>query len=607
MLDVDVNALSLWLERDALPKVSDADPSALAEYILALLDTIDLSQLSDSTKAECGAKLSEFFDSHTAAFVDDLFRYIQQQRDKTTAHAATSTNSRTEQRSSRRTSRSRSPARGRSRSRSRSREGRDGRARESREREVRESRRKGRGSEEREENGGHGGESRRGSGTLLIRDDRFGIQQVINRGGGGGRREVRGEYREDRDRDGAQRPHASGGHQGSRRPLQSSAPLVIARPYVPPPTAAHPSQSRSSRSVHLPASNPYSSSPSSSANPPFTPDVNPTRVVRAGRHTVVKRKRPEGGASDGSSRGGGGGGGGAVVELSNVPRFVLSMRMLTDHFSQFGALKGVEIDEDGGVAEIRYATQEEAVQATLGPPLHPAAALTLKAAKPDLRHPSTTAEEAVEDEDEEVPGEEAANGEEDASDSEFSAGHSGTTEAGPTIAVGRHTLTLKAKPPPPPPDDAALAMEMNHFLPLTLAAMAPAALTPAPAPPSALHTAELIRQRKATQQPQGAPAVSLAASAPPVTSEAERELKKSRVKMELLQKQIDQGAALVDRLSEAMKAQGGEGSEGYEEMQKKRAELEMSLEETRKRWRQERGKLVISALTGAGPPAIGAL
>ena len=476
MLDVDVSALSLWLERDALPKVSDADPSALAEYILALLDTIDLSQLSDSTQAECVAKLSDFFDSHTAAFVSDLFDYIRHTREKAAASAAPPTNSRAEQRSSRRGSRSRSPERERSRSRSRSRS-RD-----------RESRRRGRGgAEEREENGGHAHESRRSTGTLLIRDDRYGIKRIINRGGEGGggagggwRREVREEDREGRDRDGGHRTQGFGGHQASHRPSQSSAPLVIARPYVPPPIAS-PSQSRSARSVHLPASNPYGSSPSFSPNPPFPQGSNSTAVVHVGRHTVVKRKRQradgtQGGADDGRSSGGG------VVLLTDAPRFVLSMRMLTDHFSQFGALKGVEIDESGGAAEIRYASQEEAEQATLGPPLHPAASLTLKPAGPHLRRPLATAEEAMAEEDEEEGEEETADGEEDASHSAFNAAQSTAVGIAPTISVGRHTLTLKPKPPPPPTDVPTLSMVDNHTIPPS----APSMTAPA-APDSSIH------------------------------------------------------------------------------------------------------------------------
>ena len=599
MLDVDVNALSLWLERDALPQVSDADPSALAEYILALLDTIDLSQLSDAAKADTASALSDLFDSHTEPFVDSLFAYIRTQRAKAaTPTAPPTTASRGEQRGSRRSSRSRSPARGRSRSISRSRSG---------ERE-RESRRRARGGgEEGEGKGGHGQEPRRGSGTLLIRDDRYGIKQVIRGGGGGGagRREGRGDYHDGRDRDGGRMQGAGGYQQGHRQP-PSSAPLIIARPYVPPSDATLPSQ-RLSRSVHLPASNPYDPSPSSAPNPSFPSDTSPANVAHVGRHTVVKRKRTEESASDGVRSGGVG-----VLVVNNAPRFVLSMRLLTDHFSQFGALKGVEINEEEGTAEVRYATQAEAVQAALGRPPHPSALLTLKTAESHQRYPLAPAEELVEEAADAEGEEQTANGEEDGNDdSGFGAAEkSAGVEVGPSMAVGRHTLTLKARPPAPPPDARTFPVEVDPFYPSALATMAPAVPTAAPTAPSALHTAELIRQRKAAEQPPSAAASAAppTSAAAPVLSEAERVMKKSRVKMELLQKQIDQGQALVERLSEVMKTQGlKQGSEGYEEMERKRAELEMSLEDTRKRWRQERGNLVRMSLAAAGPPAAGAV
>ena len=107
----------------ALPKVSDADPAALSEYIVLLLDSIDLTFLDAATKQQCVSKLHEFFETHTEPFVDELFIYINKHRQAAAAppppsgssHRHSSSSASASHRDSRRR-RSRDNSRSRSRS-----------------------------------------------------------------------------------------------------------------------------------------------------------------------------------------------------------------------------------------------------------------------------------------------------------------------------------------------------------------------------------------------------------------------------------------------------------------------------------------------------------
>ena len=592
MLDVDVNALSLWLERDALPKISDADPAALAEYILALLDTIDLSHLNEATNADCVAKLSDFFDSHTPAFVDALFAYLQQHR-KPQQHpppqvqAALGAPSKVAESRTERRSRSRSPARcARSRSRSRERGGRRKRS---------PSPRSDSRDAEREPSNGH--EARRGGGgTLLIRDERFGTTVRVSQRGRDHRGVAAGQWdhRNDR-REGWQHSDLScGQHSNSRSTSSTSSPLVIPRPYVPPRDGGS-RPSRPLRTVQLPSSNPFASAPEATRPAPVSD------VVRVGNHTVVKRRRPAERSPERTS-----------VLVQHAPRFVLSMRMLTDHFTQFGALRGVEIRESDNAATIRFASAAEAQRAVSGRPLHPAAITTL-----DIGHTEGRAQSQEDgEEEEEMDAEEA----DEAEENQDARGTEGTEEAavngdetasttaapaGATIAVGKRTLTLKPKPPP-----LSEAHESIASTPVEASGV------PAPVPGSALYTAQLIRQQKASvqsaghsafAQPQLGEAVLGSAAAPKqAMSGTVVELKKSQVKLALLQKQIDQAVALVERLDVLLKT-AVEGTDIHEQTARKKAAVEQTLEESRRQWRKERGKVVLLSLGASGAAATGAL
>ncbi len=68
-----------------LPSVCDADPPALANYIIALLER---DQPFDELRASCMEKLEEFLDKETKTFVDDLFGFVKAQTDSLNSGSA---------------------------------------------------------------------------------------------------------------------------------------------------------------------------------------------------------------------------------------------------------------------------------------------------------------------------------------------------------------------------------------------------------------------------------------------------------------------------------------------------------------------------------------
>lgn len=72
MDSIDEDRLRLYLE-EKLPKICDADPVALAAYIVAILQK---ESSFDELKTSCLEKLQEFLEDNTSSFVADLFRWL---------------------------------------------------------------------------------------------------------------------------------------------------------------------------------------------------------------------------------------------------------------------------------------------------------------------------------------------------------------------------------------------------------------------------------------------------------------------------------------------------------------------------------------------------
>ena len=641
MLPVDGDKLKVWLEDVALPKVSDADPAALSEYIVLLLDSIDLTYLDNATKQQCVGKLHEFFETHTESFVDELFIYIAKHRQPAAApqpppsshrHSSSSTTaSHRDSRRRRSRSRSRSPSPSTSRSRSRSRSP-DRRRRRSRDEQDEEYKRRDRDS--RDDRSGRGGSGR---GSELVRDWRF---------SGGGRGGDGGRGRGDRSADGKdrrqveRRDYRSGTSSDSWQPVHHvvtdrrsrpspSPPLLIQRPYVPPSDeqqndeAVRPPR----RTVVMPASNPFSTSALANHTTTSTDAEPATGAVRVGHHTIVKRKRVEDpeaatptlarthppATHTGAA---------ATLLLSNAPRFVLNFKLLMEHFGQFGAIMGMEIQEAAGTATVKYGTAEDVLSALTGPPLHPQARLTVLPAQ-QLHTPSNIIQSVAEQE---------QDGEQDDQEEQLDThtppngtNHSLVPQAhssapATTLSVGKHTITLKPKTSPSPPAAQSLP------------SVQPAAPTEPPAVGSALHTAQLIRQQKQTQQAQqqqptptpstqptpptaqpnptptttppsaaASPSTTVTAPSAPLSA-AEKEHRTAVKKLQLLQAQIDQQERLMQRLDAAMAEQVA-GSVEYNALYGKKLDFDMALEETRRKWREARGKVVMLAIKVGNAPA----
>ena len=634
MLPVDGDALKVWLEEVALPKVSDADPLALSEYIVLLLDSIDLAFLDHATKQQCVAKLHEFFETHTEPFVDELFLYISKHRQPAAAPVPTATTHHQHQpsssassshRDSRRRrshsrSRSRSPSASRSRSRSRSRSLSDDRVRRrrkgSRDEPQDEHRRRER--DERDERSDRNDRGRSGRGNELVIDHYY---------GGSGREDGGRDrpYDERERRHVERRDYRTGSADNRWQPVHHvvtdrrsrpahSPPLHIQRPFVPPPThnGDHTRQPR--RTVVMPASNPFTSGAAASHSTTPADNDTPAGAVRVGQHTVVKRKRPD--EADNTTNTSAvpqppasHSGAAATLLLSNAPRFILNIKLLMEHFSLFGAIQGIDIQEAAGTASVKYGTAEEVLRALTAQPIHPQARLTVlpAAQQPPTQsshtQPAASARvqngaavqqrrtEEVEDEEEEVI-EVQPNG----------SSQSHAAAPATTLSVGKRAITLKPKAAPSPPP-----------------VLPPAAEPPVPAEPpavgSALHTAQLIRQQKQSgQQPTPPPPVSQpptpaatspttasppastttsALAAPPSAAEKEHQL--AVRKLQLLQAQIEQQERLMQRLDVAMGAHA-EGSMEFNSLYAQKLDMDLGIEETRRKWREARGRVVMLAI-----------
>ena len=644
MLPVDGDALKLWLEEVALPKVSDADPAALSEYIVLLLDSIDLAYLDNSTKQQCVSKLREFFETHTEPFVDELFIYIAKHRQPAAAVAAAPPPPASSQRHSsssasashrdshrrRSRSRSRSPSASTSRSRSRSRSAdRDRRRRKSREKDGEEYKRRDRDSRDDWDERDERDRGRGSRGSELVRDYRFaGSGKGGDAGRGrdrtfdvGDRRQVdRHDYRSSTPNDTWQPVHHVVTDRRSRPSY--SPPLHIQRPYVPPANEQQRGETvrPPRRTVVMPPSNPFNSS--AAANQTTTPTDSESETkpgaVRVGHHTIVKRKRVdtvEAGSHNAAhtyppvSHTGAA----ATLLLSNAPRFILNIKLLMEHFSRFGAILGIDIHEAADTATVKYGTAEDVLRALTGPPLHPQARLTVLPAQQlhTASHSSQTVTEEqpngqqLEEEDE-VQGADMHVQQPD------EIAEAATAAPAATLTVGKHTITLKHKTSPSPPPAQ------------------PAEPTDPPAPGSALHTAQLIRQQKQTlqqqqqqpqlkvpitpQQPPAAPistpvapsrsppaTASTQPSAAPMTA-AEKEHRTAVKKLQLLQAHIEQQERLMQRLDTAMASQQS-GSAEYNSLYGKRLDMDMTIEETRRQWREARGKVVMLAIKAGNASA----
>lgn len=657
MLPVDGEKLKEWLEQVALPKVSDADPAALSEYIVLLLDSIDLTFLDQSTKQQCVGKLHEFFETHTEPFVDELFVWIAKHRESKEAavepqpasasHRHSSSSASTSHRDTRRRhsrSRSRSPSHSISRSRSRSRSAdrdRDRRRRRSRDEEDDAYKRRDRdGRDERDNRGGMGSR-----GSELVRDYRF---SGSGRGGDGGRGGER--YVDVRDRGQVERrDYRAGASSGSWQPVHhvlpgrrsqpyDSPPLVIQRPYVPPSQQQQTEEivRQPRRTVLMPASNPFNTVTPANQTTTATDTDTAADTVRVGHHIIVKRKRVDTAetaqhtaphTSPPTSHSGAA----ATLLLSSAPRFILNIKLLMEHFSRFGGLLGIEIQEAAGTATVKYGTADDVLRALMGPPLHPQARLTvLPAQQPHA--PSNGSQpvtrqvrdgEQHEEEEEEAEEEEEedtytqSNG---TNQSIVSQPHTSAPTA--TLSVGKHTITLRPK-----------ATQSQH-LPQLPPTVQPTVPTEPPAIGSALHTAQLIRQQKQTQQqqqqhPKATPpppttqphsipsATTLTPTPPPPSASAslpstpltaaDKEHRTAVKKMQLLQAQIEQQERLMQRLEAAMAGQVS-GSMEYNSLYAKKLDMDLTVEETRRQWREVRGKVVMLAIKAgnvptAAPPA----
>ena len=594
VLGVDAAALKLWLTADALPRVSDADPAALAEYIIELLDTLDLSELdSSSTHSATADSLREFFDTHTDAFVTQLFTFLRRHRaQQQPPHSQSQQQQdRAEDRSGAqpRNGRSRSPSdeRRRSRSRERSwereREHERGRRRRSVDREeeeddMRDSGRGGRRDAADDRNG-----SRRGSGTILIRDDRYGIKAVETRD----RERGRGEYRDGRDRgrqpqqqqqrwqQQGQRGHSDAGAASHAAPR---SPLIIQRPFVPAPAAEPPA--RIARTVRLPPTNPFDTT-ASAAQATSTQVSLPAVVRRVGNHTVELKTRtapptpppPPPAAAPAAAV--------PSLLLHNAPRYVLSMRMLTDHFGMFGSVQGIEIDHSQSSAVIRFGTAEEVSRALMGRPLHPDISMSISYAD-SAPAPAQHRAAVEEQQQQQTAADGEADGEMDNGDEEQTAAAAQPPAVAPAVAqmaVGKHTLTIRARVTSPPP----------------LEPPSPLAAPQLPAPGSALYAAEQIRLRKENSQQQ--PQQQAAGGA-----EGSKEQRLSAMKLSLLQQQVDQSELLLNRCLAVMAA-SPPGSAAYLEAQRKCLDVEMSIEESRRKLSEERGRIVRMSLAAANAAA----
>ena len=653
MLPVDGDRLKEWLEEVALPKVSDADPAALSEYIVLLLDSIDLTYLDQSAKQQCVGKLHEFFETHTESFVDELFIYVAKHRQpaatpqpppsdapRHSASSASASHRDSRRRRSRNRSRSRSPSVSTSRSRSRSPDrDRDRRRRRSRDEQDDDHEHKRRGRDGRDDRGSGGRSSR---GNELVRDYRF-----SGPGGEGGRERDRSadvrdrrpverrDYRTDASSDGWQPVH----HvvMGRRSRPSPSPPLVIQRPYVPPPerhTEEHVRQPR--RTVLMPASNPFNTSAPPTTNATTASDSKPAAdTVRVGQHTIVKRKRVdtadnENGSSARSYPAAHHSGAAATLLLSNAPRFALNIKLLMEHFSQFGAILGIDIQEAAGTATVKYGTAEDVLRALTAPPLHPQARLTVLPAQ-QLQPSSNSNRHVTEEQLERAQGEDGDEENDKQPDAHsqpngsiqplIAQPHASAPAA--TLSVGKHTITLKPKATPSPPP----AQPLQN--------VEPAVPSEPPVVGSALHTAQLIRQQKQAQQQHHAqpnlataqqqtlqqqksvptpstPAATLPSPSPPASvpppsaalSAAEKEHRTAVTKLQLLQAQIEQQERLMQRLEVAMAAQVPDSIE-YNSLYAKRLDMDLTIEETRRQWREARGKVVMLTIKAGNAPAAG--
>lgn len=137
-----VDPLKAYLE-EALPKVCDADATALANYIIALLER---DQTPEELKPSCVEKLEEFLTTETKPFVDKLFEFMASQRVVIDEKRKTTSTKRESPK--RKVSRSRSRSRSRSGSKKRPRRRRESDRRGKRQRDAhRDSRRRDRDGE----------------------------------------------------------------------------------------------------------------------------------------------------------------------------------------------------------------------------------------------------------------------------------------------------------------------------------------------------------------------------------------------------------------------------------------------------------------------------
>ncbi|GAA5984094.1 hypothetical protein JCM5350_003775 [Sporobolomyces pararoseus] len=76
MLEVDKASLTPWLIKHLEP-ITDAEPSTLAEYVLALLQRDETPQ---ELERICIESLGDFLDDHTEKFVKEMFAFVQSPR-----------------------------------------------------------------------------------------------------------------------------------------------------------------------------------------------------------------------------------------------------------------------------------------------------------------------------------------------------------------------------------------------------------------------------------------------------------------------------------------------------------------------------------------------